>query len=324
MNIAELIAKLRAWSPGRSVAVYWGGLAVLILMAGLPFFLLSATATTSESERPPEGRLSGAVRTSSAASPGTASSTPRAAALAPSPSPDGAVAETPAGEPARAVQALNPGSPPNVREADFDLQCWPTLAVSPGRSATIDCNIPVYSGDGSEIALSCQVAGMNCVMSPDRVQTLEDRRTLTAKLTVSAPVSAAVGLRRATVVAAGGETGAALEQSDVDVNVPPPFSVSCESIGATFARGAEARIKCWVAFLEGAQDVVNLTMRDPGKVAAGLDTSSLTPAPNQTKVFGIVLDTNRIAPGNHTVRLAATTSRYEQEAWAMFEILPAK
>jgi hypothetical protein len=230
------------------------------------------------------------------------------------------VARTPSGE-TRPQPAA--GGAPNARSADFDIQCWPTLAVSPGRSTTVDCNIPVYHGDGSEIALACEVAGMACVMSPNRVQTLEDRRTLTAKLTVSAPASAPVGIRRATVVATGGETGAALEQSEVDVNVPPPFSVSCESIGATFAKGAQARIKCWVTFTEGSGDAVNLSIKDPAKVPAGLDTLTLTPAPNQTKVFSIVLDTNRIDAGNHTVRVGATSPRYEQEAWAIFQVLPA-
>lgn len=322
MNTAELIAKWRALSPGRSVAVYWGGLAALVLMAGLPFLFLSATATTSEAERPSPSRAAGSVGASSTLRPNAFSSPSLAAGSAATPNPDNAVARTFSDEQARQQPA--DGAPAsNVKGADFDIQCWPTLAVSPGRSTTIDCNIPVYHGDGSEIALSCQVAGMACAMSPDRVQALEDRRTLSAKLTVTAPTSAPVGLRRATVVATGGETGAALEQSDVDVNVPTPFSVSCESIGATFVKGTDARIKCWVTFMEGADDVVSLSIKDPAKVAAGLDTLSLPPAPNQTKVFSIVLDTNRITPGNHTVRVGATSPRYEQDAWAIFQVLPA-
>lgn len=322
LNTAELIAKWRALSPGKSVAIYWGGLALLVLMAGVPFFLLSATATTSEAERSSDSRLTGAVGASSTTTPDALSSPSFSAGSSASPSPDGTVIQTPVGGPVRPLPA-NAVASADDRGADFDIQCWPTLAVSPGRSTTIDCNIPVYNGDGSEIALACQVTGMACVMSPDRVQPLEDRRTLTAKLTVSAPASAPVGLRRATVVATGGETGASLEQADVDVNVPPPFSVSCESIGATFVQGAEARIKCWVTFMEDSDDVVSLSIKDPGRVAAGLDALTLTGTLNQTKVFSIVLDTERIAPGNHSVRLGATTPRYEQEAWALFEIRPA-
>ncbi len=81
----------------------------------------------------------------------------------------------------------------------------------------------MFNGDGSDISLTCKVEGMGCQVSPDKVRAMEDKTTMSAKMTVTAPDAAAVGIRTASVVATGGETGAALKQTDVEVNVPPTF-----------------------------------------------------------------------------------------------------
>lgn len=326
MNISDLAARWRISSPGKNAAAYWGALAILVLLAGVPFVLLSWAAPESEAERSSDTRLaasSGNLRPASSPSP--AASLPGTdAAAAPTPSPQ--VDSSPAPQAAAARVPAPAASAPakaaaKAAEADFEIECWPTLAVVPGGTTTIDCNVPVFNGDGSDISLTCSVQGMACRMSPEKVRTTVDNRTLSAKLTVVAPASAPVGVRKAVAVASGGETGAAVKQAEVDVNVPPPFTVSCESIGAAFAKGADAKIKCWVAFLDGFTDDVSLAVKDSGATSAGLDVYNLRVAPNQTRSFTIQFSTASLDSGIHTIRVGASSVRYQQDSVAAFQIL---
>jgi hypothetical protein len=323
MNISELTARWRISSPGNSAATYSVALTILLLLAGVPFLLLSWAAPESEAERSPDTRLTGSLgNLRPASSPTAAVSLPGVDIAAP-PSPQASSSETPqvAATHAPAPAPAAPAKGAKGAEADFEIECWPTLSVVPGGTSTVDCNVPVFNGDGSDISLSCSVDGMTCSMSPGKVRTTVDNRTLAAKLTVTAPGSAPVGIRKAVAIASGGETGAAVKQADVDVNVPPPFTVSCESIGAAFSRGADAKIKCWVAFLEGYSEEVALAIKDSGATSAGLDVQSLGVAPNQTRSFTIQLNTGSLESGIHAIRVGASTARYQQDAVAAFQVL---
>ncbi|MEX0789823.1 MAG: hypothetical protein WD178_03515, partial [Actinomycetota bacterium] len=318
LNLADLVSKWRAFSPARSIVSYWASLAVLVVLAGLPFVLLAWAAPSSEEEAP-------------AASALVTASTRGAE---PDPSPGAGVSAPPAGPTVAAAPVLPDVSslqsePPNGFEqtgeaqgADFDIRCWPTITVVPGGRATVECSIPVFHGDGSDISLDCRAEGMTCEMSPRKVQAASDNRTHSVKLTVTAPGSASVGMFKARAVASGGETGSSMQEADVDVNVPPPFSVSCESIGAAFVRGADARIKCWVSFAGGFSDEIALSVSNSEEVPAAVDTSALKPAPDQTRAFTIELDTGKLESRSHVVRIRASSVRYVQDAVALFHILP--
>jgi hypothetical protein len=323
MNISELAARWRTSSPGNSAATYSVALAILLLLAGVPFVLLSWAAPDSKAERSPDTRLTGSLgNPRPASSPSAIASLPGVDVAAP-PSPQASSSQNPqvAATRAPAPAAAAPAKGAKGAEADFEIECWPTLSVVPGGTSTVDCNVPVFNGDGSDISLSCRVEGMTCAMSPEKVRTTVDNRTLAAKLTVVAPESAPVGIRKAVAIASGGETGAAAKQADVDVNIPPPFTVSCESIGAAFAKGADAKIKCWVAFLEGYSEDVALAIKDSGATSAGLDVQSLRVVPNQTRSFTIQLNTGNLESGIHAIRVGASTARYQQDAVAAFQVL---
>ncbi len=322
MNISELAARWRISSPGNSAATYSVALAILLLLAGVPFVLLSWAAPESKAERSPDTRLTGSLGLRPASSPSAAASLPGFDVAAP-PSPQASSGQTPQVATIRppVPAAAAPAKGAKGAEADFEIECWPTLSVVPGGTSTIDCNVPVFNGDGSDISLTCRVDGMTCAMSPEKVRTTVDNRTLAAKLTVVAPESAPVGIRKAVALASGGETGAAAKQADVDVNIPPPFTVSCESIGAAFSKGADAKIKCWVAFLEGYSEDVALTIKDSGATSAGLDVNALSVAPNQTRSFTIQLNTGSLESGIHAIRVGASTARYQQDAVAAFQVL---
>lgn len=321
MNISKLAARWRISSPGNTAATYSVALAILLLLAGVPFVLLSWAAPESKAEGSPATRLTGSLANRPASSPITAASLP-GIDVAP-PSPQASSSQTPQAAATRApAPAAAPARSAKGAKADFEIECWPTLSVVPGGTSTVDCNVPVFNGDGSDISLTCRVDGMTCAISPQKVRTTVDNRTLAAKLTVTAPDSAPVGIRKAVAIASGGETGAAVKQADVDVNVPPPFTVSCESIGAAFSKGADAKIKCWVAFLEGYSEEVALAVKDSGATSAGLDVYSLTVAPNQTRSFTIQLNTRNLESGIHAIRVGASTARYQQDAVASFQVLP--
>lgn len=323
MNISHLTARWRISSSGKNAGAYWGALALLLLLAGVPFALLSWAAPESRSEGTSDTRIAGSagnLRPSSApgaAAPhigveGAVPATPTPQSSA-GPAPRIAAERLPAPAPAAAAKAA---------ETDFGIECWPTLAVVPGGASTISCNVPVFHGDGSDISLTCRAEGMTCHMNPSKVRTTVDNRTLSAQLTVVAPPSAPVGTRKAVAVASGGETGAAVEQAEVDVSIPPPFSVSCESIGAAFAKGAYAEIKCWVAFVEGFSDDVALAVKDSGATSTGLDVDLLRAAPNQTRSFTIGFNTGNLDSGVHAIRVGASSARYQQDSLATFQVLP--
>lgn len=207
--------------------------------------------------------------------------------------------------------------------SDFYIQCWPAMTVVPGRSTTVECSISLANGYNSDISLACRVDGMDCSLNPDRIKALPDLTSMTTKLTVSAPASAPVGTRAASVMATGGETGSALRQADLKVNVPPPFSVSCESVGTSFVLGTKATVKCWVSFLDGFDDPVSLTLTKTGGLQAGLDTTALPASPNQTRAFTIEVDTEGLQSRPYVVQVAAASNRYVQEATAVFQVVPA-
>lgn len=323
MNISKLAARWRILSPGNSAATYSVALAILLLLAGVPFVLLSWAAPESKAERSPDTRLTGSLgNLGPDSSPSAVASLP-GVDLAEPPSPQASSSQSPQVAATRApAPAAAPAKSAKSAKADFEIECWPTLLVVPGGTSTIDCSVPVFNGDGSDISLTCRVEGMTCAMSPQKVRTTVDNRTLAAKLTVAAPESAPVGILKAVAIASGGETGAAVKQAAVDVNVPPPFSVTCESIGAAFSKGADAKMKCWVAFLEGYSEEVALAIKDSGATSAGLDVYALNVAPNQTRSFTIQLNTGNLESGIHAIRVGASTARYQQDAVAAFQVLP--
>lgn len=216
MNISDLAGRWRAALPGKSAAAFWGSLALLLLLAGIPLVLLALTAPQSKAERQVEtGRLAAAARNMGAVtSPSAGASLPGVDEAAPtSPGPEASAGLTPqssrAGQPE--YRSAAPVEAAKTARADFEIECWPTLLVVPGGSTTINCNVPVFNGDGSEISLVCRVEGMTCGMSPDKVRTQSGNRTLAATLTVTAPDSAPVGVRKAVAIAGGGETGVAVQ-----------------------------------------------------------------------------------------------------------------
>lgn len=317
MRIAKLVTKLRALSPGRSSVTYWASLAVLMLLAGLPFALLARSAPSSEEEAPlaPSAMSAPARVTDPDLNPSATVSLPSAGPpVATSDASDFSAPPSPA--------LVDVPPPSEARGADFDIRCWPTVSIVPGGSATVECSIPVFHGDGSDISLECRAEGMTCEMSPRKVRAFDNYQTLTAKLTVTAPGSLPVGNFKAQARASGGETGAAFKETEVDVNVPPPFSVSCESIGASFAQGSDARIKCWVTFAAGFSDDVALSISNVDAGHAALDTPALRPVPNQTRSFTIQLDTEQLETRFYVVGIRAESVRYTQEATALFQVLP--
>lgn len=317
MRIANLVTKVRTLSPGRSSVTYWASLAVLMLLAGLPFALLSWAAPSSEVEESlaPSAMTAPARVTDPAPNPSAAVSLPSSGPTGATPDAS-EIAATPSPAPADVPP------PSEAKGADFDIRCWPTVSVVPGGSATVECSIPVFHGDGRDISLECRAEGMACEMSPRKVRAFDNNQTLTAKLTVTAPGSLPVGNFKAQARASGGETGAAFEETDVDVNVPPPFSVICESIGASFAKGSDARIKCWVTFAAGFSDDVALSISNGDAAHAALDTPALRPVPNQTRSFTIQLDTEQLETRSYVVGIRAESVRYTQEASALFQVLP--
>lgn len=325
MNITDLAARWRPSSPAKSAVTYSAALFILLLLAGVPFLLLSWAAPESKAERPSDTRLAGSGgNLRPVASPSAVASLPgleTSASTTPSPQ----VPASPSSQQAAARQPAPVAAPVKAgeaAEADFGIECWPTLVVVPGGTTTIACSIPVFNGDGSDISLNCRVEGMTCSMSPEKVRTTGENRTLAARLTVAAPESAPVGIRKAVAIASGGETGAAVKQADVDVSIPPPFTVSCESIGATFSKGSDAKIMCWVAFLEGFGDDVHLAIKDSGATSASLDVHMLDVAPNQTRSFTIRFNTGTLNSGIHTIRVGVSSVRHHQDAVAAFQVLP--
>lgn len=315
----------RALSKGHGPAVYWGGLALLVFLAAVPFVLFSVTAPSSEVDRPVQ--LSSSSRSldgdppSAPSDPSSPAARPVAAeAGAASPTPRAAV-QAPAGRPARS--AASSGGADDRADGDFEIGCWPEAAVIPGRSATVDCSVEITNGYDSEISIACRVEGMECAVSPARLQPVPGQDTMPAKLTISAPASAAVGTRLAAVTATGGETGAAQRHADVNVDVPPPFSVSCESVGTSFVVGSQAQVKCWVTFHEGFGDDVSLRLLNGAAVDATLDTTLLSPAPNETRSFVIQVDTAGLANRPYALQVGAASDRYREEATALFQIIPA-
>lgn len=324
MISTRLIPRLRALFPGRSAATFWGAISALVALATLPFLLLAVTAPSSEIE--------GAVDSTGPAASISSATPPAAPATAPSPGDrTGSAEPAPTGPspvtPTLAVAPVNqsrtaPAAAAVDLGADFDIQCWPSLAVVPGASATVECNIPVFNGDGSDISLSCKVEGMDCRLSPDKVKAVEDETATRSRLTVTAPDAAGVGVRTASVVATGGETGSALKQADVEISVPPPFSLSCESIGTSFVKGQDASIGCWISFQQGFSEEVSLAVLDP-KDGATVDPATFRPVENQTKTFTILLDTSGKKAGSHFVRVGASSPKYTVETVASFELMPA-
>lgn len=324
MNPARLIPRLRALSPGRSAATFWGAISALVALATLPFLLLAVTAPSSEIEGGVDG--TGPSASISSATPSAVPATAPApdvltGSVAPAPVNPGLVAPTPAVAAPTATRTT-PAAVAVDLGADFDIQCWPSLAVVPGASATVECNIPVFNGDGSDISLSCKVEGMDCRLSPDKVKAVEDETATRSRLTVTAPDAAGVGVRTASVVATGGETGSALKQADVEISVPPPFSLSCESIGTSFVKGEDASIGCWISFEQGFSDEVNLAVLDP-ETGATVDPATFRPVENQTKTFTIRLDTGGKKAGSHFVRVGASSPKYTVETVTSFELTPA-
>ncbi|HEX2052340.1 MAG TPA: hypothetical protein VHJ78_01260 [Actinomycetota bacterium] len=325
---AELLEKWRAVSPGRSAAVYWGGFAVLAVMAAVPFILLTLTAPSSEVDRPVRLARSSPTVGSSFGEPAP-SITPQAspsagesgAAASPSPQAGGGPAR------ARASRTLapadtGPAGSDRFPDGEFDVQCWPTTAVVPGRTSTVDCRVLLTNGYSGDISLGCRIPGMECSLSPDRIHAIPSETAMTTRLTVTAPAGAPVSTRVASVTATGGESGAAQKHADVTVNVPPPFSVSCETVGAFFVQGTKAQVKCWVTFYDWLGRDVSLRLRNGAGVVAALDTSTLAPAPNQTRAFNIDLDTTGLPSRPYVLHVDAVSEPYRQEAAALFQVVP--
>lgn len=107
----------------------------------------------------------------------------------------------------------------------------------------------------------------------------------------------------------------------MDLNVPPPFTVSCESTGATFSKISDARIKCWVSFVEGFSDSVGLSIKNSGATSARLDVPALAPAPNQTRSFAIQFNTGGLESGVHAIVVGVSSPRHQQDAVASFQVL---
>lgn len=315
----------RALSPGRNAAAYWGGLLVLLMLAGLPFFVLSATAPSSNVEGPAGAAgLSGSPSPLARPSPGTG--TP-----APSVSPPPAASSQPMAAPGRPRPAPSgPAIDPSLtkavsefRDSDFQVQCWPAMTVSPGQSSTVDCSIVLAEGFRNPISLACRVEGMGCEMSPDTIDPTGEGRILTSRLSVTASHSVPVGTRVATVTAAGGRAGSPLKQAEIDVNVPPPFSVACETVGTSFRQGESAQVKCWVTFLDGSRDTVTLSLKNGGGLPADLDVRALLPIPTQTRSFTVELDTGELESRTYELLVGASSSRYSEDATVIFSVVPA-
>jgi hypothetical protein len=321
MSLGRLPA-LRRGEGGRRVLTYWGALGALLVFAGLPLAILSATAPSSQVEGGAGiSRIRGIVEDRSGStsagtdvpSPSTTESPEAELTNPPQQKANGAAIRPPAPEgPSKAGQA--------GLDAGFEVQCWPDLDVVPGRSASVDCSIPLHNGYTGEISLSCRVAGMSCELNPNRVVAVADRNAMSTRLTVTAPGSASVALVIASVSATEGETGSEMKTADVRVNVPPPFLVRCESVGTSFVRGEPAAMKCWVSFHHGFSDEVALRIVGASGVPAALDTASLAAAPDQTRAFNIEIDTAALAPGIHSVNVEVSSNRYLHEAAAVFSV----
>lgn len=324
MEFGKLPVVRRAAGRGRKVLTYWAALAGLLLLAGVPVAVLSATAPSTQvedgggiTEVSETVRGSGSADPIDPAVPSPAGSLNPEASGSPAPSPgvSAAAVRTPSG------QAPSNAAPVNL-DAGFGIQCWPDLDVVPGGSATVECNIPLLNGFTGEIDLSCRVAGMSCSLSPNPVLAVPNRSAMTTRLTVTAPDSSPVGLVLAAVSATGGETGAATKTTDVRVNVPPPFLVRCESLGASFVKGEEAAMKCWISFHGGFRDDVVLSVLDASGVPVTLDVAKMPAAPNQTRAFNLQIDTAALAAGLHQVKVGVSSNRYLQEAAAVFSVVP--
>lgn len=323
MEFGKLQVVRRAASGGGKALTQWAALAGLLLLAGVPVAILSATAPStqvendggiteiSETVRSDPSKPSDPVFTSPTGSPNPEPPS------APEPSPGGSVT---------AVRIPSGPAPSNLAPANLDagfgIQCWPDLDVVPGTSATVECNVPLLNGFTGEIDLSCRVAGMSCSLSPNPVVAVANRSAMTTRLTVTAPDSSPVGMVLAAVSATGGETGAAMKTTDVRVNVPSPFLVRCESLGASFEKGEEAAMKCWISFHGGFRDDVVLSVLDASGVPVALDTATMAAAPNQTRAFNLEIDTGALAAGVHQVKVAVSSNRYLQEAAAVFSVVP--
>lgn len=320
LKFAGLSEKWRALSPGQSAAAYWAGFLVLLMLAGMPFVVLSVTAPSSDTER--EVDVVGLSRPApgpSSPTPGLQSPTAFAEVEAPG-------ARPPASRPRPddTSPAIDPSLTKAVsdfRGSDFQVQCWPAMTVLPGASSTVDCSILLSRGFSSVISLTCRVAGMSCAMSPDVIKPVNDVDMITTRLTVTAPEGVPVGTRPVSVTAAGGRAGAPLKQADVDVNVPPPFSMSCESVGVSFQQGEIATLKCWVTFLDGSPEDVALSIKNGAGLPAGLDVKTLSPVPNQTKAFTIELDTDALDSRTYSLLVGASSPRYQQDATARFDVV---
>ena len=325
MDFGGLTKQLRVLLPGRTVAGYWGGFLALAVLAAIPFVFLALTAPSTEVDHP--ASLAGTSRAigeeAGDPAPGPSLSASTGAGLAESPRPS---ARPTTGVPQS--KFASPASHPITDESlpspgnDFDVKCWPAATVVPGRSASVECNVLLSNYSSGEISLACRVDGMECTMTPNRLRPLPHLSSLNARMTVAAPSYAPVGTWVASVTATGGETGAALKQAAVNVNVPPPFSVSCESVGTSFVQGEKANMKCWVTFLDASSDVVSLSIRNAQGLPAGLDTSRLEARPNETQAFNIEVDTDKLQSRTYVLQVYASSNRYQQEAPASFQVVP--
>ena len=292
-------------------------------MATVPFILLSVTAPEVRVDKPAEARS--AARSEAAPnqssglvpSPVSAEAGATAAPLPKPAPPTPAAGNTAARAPSRSAKNASPFNP-----TDFQVQCWPAMVVLPGRSATVECSVLLVNGYSGEIGLACRVEGMGCAMAPDRVHAVSGQSAMPARLTVTGPASSEVGTRVVSVTATGRGATAPARTAEVKVNVPPPFSVSCESVGASFVKGEKARLKCWVTFVDGSADGVSLSLKKEDGLPAGLDTTTIPPAPNQTRAFMIELDTSELQSRNYVLHVSASSGRYHQDATAVFSVVP--
>lgn len=326
MLFARFAAWWRSMSPGGSAAAQIGGVVFLLLLGITPFAWLSITAPSEYVEDPRSPEIIVMHHAPGPADPEEPPVDPAetgAAALLENPEP----VRRPPPESPPPVRAGPPAghsgqSGSDFRGADFDLQCWPVASVIPGRSATVDCVVPVHNGFDSQIQLECRIQGMECSFSPDVVQPAADLANLYTKLVIAAPASAEVGDHAVSVAARAQDRHGTTRESRVKVSVPPPFTVACESVGATFIQGEGGAMKCWVSFLDGFSDEVAIRIADSAGVPATLEATALAPAPNQTLAFNIEVDTERLDARVYVLQVEAASPRYQQQAPAVLRVLP--
>lgn len=330
MNLARIFDRLKVAPPSRKAVSYWGGIAALVVLAGLPFVIFSLSAPTSEIESGGRHDISGSLASGAhdrTAGP-TPSVTPHATPMPdPTTIPDSSSAVM-GGRVAPDAGISLPPLPPATAATDylgmdFDLQCWPSINVIPGRSSIVNCDIRSFHGFSGEIALDCVVEAMTCSVGPSKLQAPAGVDSAGVRVRVTAPENVVVGTKTLSISAVSGESGAAHRGAEVRVTVPPPFSMNCESVDVSIAQGSEGALKCWVAFAEGFSDELKLSVVDSGGARVALDISSLTPVPLQTRSFVVDIPAGPLALGDYVVRVEASSARYRQETAASFQVVPA-